>query len=69
MWESSGPILERHRSIDSQGRRIELLNFRTSGHQIGWFLRYTRIESLPRLVNVLRGDIELIDVEFPDGFG
>ena len=32
--------------------------------RIGEFLRYTRIDSLPQLVNVLRGEMSLID---PDG--
>jgi len=32
--------------------------------QLGQFLRYTRIEDLPQLVNVLRGEMSLID---PDG--
>ena len=66
-WESSGPILEKRVSMGRQGQRIELLNFRTTGHQLGSFLRYTRIESLPELVNVLRGDIDLVDIEFPAG--
>jgi lipopolysaccharide/colanic/teichoic acid biosynthesis glycosyltransferase len=67
-WESSGPILEKRVSIGRQGQRVALLNFRTTGHQLGSFLRYTRIESLPELVNVLRGDIDLVDIEFPAGF-
>jgi lipopolysaccharide/colanic/teichoic acid biosynthesis glycosyltransferase len=29
--------------------------------QVGEFLRYTRIESLPQLINVLRGEMSLID--------
>jgi lipopolysaccharide/colanic/teichoic acid biosynthesis glycosyltransferase len=32
--------------------------------QIGEFLRYSRIECLPQLINVLRGEISIID---PDG--
>jgi lipopolysaccharide/colanic/teichoic acid biosynthesis glycosyltransferase len=32
--------------------------------QIGEFLQYSRIESLPQLINVLRGEMSIID---PDG--
>jgi lipopolysaccharide/colanic/teichoic acid biosynthesis glycosyltransferase len=32
--------------------------------QIGHFLRYTRIEALPQLINVLRGEMSMVD---PDG--
>jgi hypothetical protein len=31
-------------------------------------LRYTRIEVLPQLINVLRGDIDVIDIEVPAWF-
>ncbi len=76
--ESPGPIFYRHPCLDHSGRRIEILKFRTTLHQaqyggatyrrgastrIGWFLRYTRIEDLPQLVDVLRGELTL----FGDG--
>jgi lipopolysaccharide/colanic/teichoic acid biosynthesis glycosyltransferase len=32
--------------------------------QVGEFLRYTRIECLPQLINVLRGEMSILD---PDG--
>jgi lipopolysaccharide/colanic/teichoic acid biosynthesis glycosyltransferase len=55
-----------------------MLSFRTIAHdpegtlprwapkptQIGQFLRSTRIETLPRLINVLRGEMSITD---PDG--
>jgi len=75
--ESSGPVLEKCPCIDRGGRRFPILKFRTLMHdpehtmaiwarktQVGQFLRYTRIEDLPQLVNVLRGEMSLID---PDG--
>src|SRR5438067_657987 len=67
-WETSGPVLEKSASIGREGRPVKLLNFRTTGHQIGWLLRYTRIETLPQLVNLLRGDIDLLDIEAPGSF-
>jgi lipopolysaccharide/colanic/teichoic acid biosynthesis glycosyltransferase len=72
--ESQGPILERQMCIARGGRRFYLLRFRTTAHApqrmrgwrphvttVGQFLRYTRIESLPQLVNVLRGEMSLCD--------
>jgi lipopolysaccharide/colanic/teichoic acid biosynthesis glycosyltransferase len=73
--ESTGPVLERRECIGRGGRRFQMLKFRTTMHdprhatpawaqkttQVGEFLRYTRIEDLPQLINVLRGDISIID--------
>jgi lipopolysaccharide/colanic/teichoic acid biosynthesis glycosyltransferase len=73
--ESSGPVLERQPCIRSGGRRFRMLKFRTSVHdpeqstpvwaqrmtRVGRLLRYTRIEVLPQLVNVLRGEMGIID--------
>ena len=77
-WEGSGPILERETCIARGGRRFEMLKFRTmlpdpehtmpvwarKTTQVGEFLRYTRIECLPQLINVLRGEMSILD---PDG--
>jgi lipopolysaccharide/colanic/teichoic acid biosynthesis glycosyltransferase len=71
--ESAGPVLERQERIGRGGRRIERLKFRTTVHdpklataawtrkttQLGEFLRHTRIDDLPQLINVLRGEITL----------
>ena len=77
-WEGPGPILERRRCITRGGRRFEMLKFRTiepdpehtipiwarKTTQVGQFLRYSRIDSLPQLINVLRGEMSIVD---PDG--
>jgi lipopolysaccharide/colanic/teichoic acid biosynthesis glycosyltransferase len=77
-WEGPGPILERETCIARGGRRFEMLKFRTmlpdpehtmpawarKPTQVGEFLRYTRIECLPQLINVLRGEMSILD---PDG--
>jgi len=68
-FEGPGPILDRLSCIGRGGRRFQMLKFRTTVHeregtmpswarrptQIGEFLRYSRIECLPQLINVLRG--------------
>ena len=75
--ESPGPILERQACIARRGYRFSLLGFRTTAYlpsgasrwadrsstQVGHFLRYTRIDRLPELINVLRGDIGLFEAD------
>jgi len=74
-WESPGPVLDRRSCIGCNGRRFQMLKFRTAVHDpehatpawaqrttgVGQFLRYTRIDVLPQLINVLRGEMTLID--------
>ncbi len=74
-WESSGPLFDRRSSINREGRPFEALTFRTTEYdeararrarkvtRVGKFVLYTRIVSLPLLINVLRGDISLIEME------
>ena len=71
--ESAGPVLERREYIGRGGRRFRMLKFRTAMHdyakptwarqttRVGEFLRYTRIEDLPQLINVLRGELSIMD--------
>ena len=73
--EGPGPILHKQSCIRSGGRRFQMLKFRTIVHdpddripiwackttQIGEFLRYSRIEALPQLINVPRGEMSMID--------
>lgn len=77
-WE--GPaVLERQERIGCCGRRFQMLKFRTTVYdpehatpawaqkmtRVGQFLRYTRIEDLPQLINVLRREITLNDRFLP----
>lgn len=73
--ESVGPVFDRQTCIGRHARRFQMLKFRAAVHdpyqtvprwrhghtRVGQFLWRTRIESLPQLVNVLRGDMSLID--------
>jgi len=76
--ESTGPIFVKLTCIGLGGRRFEMLKFRTLVHdpehtiplwarkptQVGQVLRYTRLDALPQLINVMRGAMSIID---PDG--
>lgn len=73
-WETPGPAFERQASLTRSGRRFQELTFRVTEYdelgapwsrnitRVGWFLIYTRIVSLPQLINVVRGDIMLADM-------
>jgi len=74
--ESAGPVLERQERIGRGGRPFQRLKFRTAMDdprhttpawarqttQVGQFLRHARIDDLPQLINVLRGEITLADL-------
>ena len=74
-YESPGPVFDRYECVGIGGRRFKLLKFRVTRHdpahrpslwtehttRVGVFLRYTRIEDLPQLINVLRGEMTLVD--------
>jgi lipopolysaccharide/colanic/teichoic acid biosynthesis glycosyltransferase len=71
-WEGPGPIFERQERLGPTGRRYHLLTFRTTVLRptwarevtaVGQFVRYTRIDALPRLINVLRGEISMIETD------
>src|ERR1700675_483668 len=75
--ESPGPVFERRQCVGIGGRRFDALSFRTTLHtgkdaelawhrapqmtRVGPYLRYTRVDDLPQLFNVLRGEMTIID--------
>ena len=71
--DGPGPVFSRRERLGLGGRQISALEFRTL-HQnaqltrVGWFLHYTRIDDLPQLINVVRGEMSLIGTgrERPD---
>jgi lipopolysaccharide/colanic/teichoic acid biosynthesis glycosyltransferase len=76
--ESTGPVLERRTRIGAGGRQFQMLSFRTTAQragqirpvwqatQLGHFLRSTRIDALPQLINVLRGEMSLFETSLFD---
>ena len=80
-WDSPGPALETRERIGRGGRSFRMLIFRTTvyrpGHptsawtarettRVGSFLRNTRIDGLPQLINVLRSDMSMSDMSLFD---
>jgi lipopolysaccharide/colanic/teichoic acid biosynthesis glycosyltransferase len=76
-FESPGPVFERRQCVGIGGRRFDALKFRTTVQavedaepawrraaqmtRLGPYLRYTGIDALPQLFNVLRGEMSIID--------
>jgi len=74
--ESAGPIFDRQSCI-GRGRSFQMLRFRTVAHEpegalpmwarqktrIGEFLSQARIDALPQLFNVLRGEMSIVDFD------
>lgn len=79
-FENPGPALDRRVALSREGRRFKALMFRTTEHdersgrwsrnvtRVGQFLIYTRIAALPQLINVVLGDITLMDIEDRSSF-
>lgn len=76
--DSPGPVFARESCIGRRGRRFQMLHFRTTVHEhaelrpgwakpevtrVGGFLRYARIDGLPQLLNLLAGDMSVIEIE------
>ena len=72
--ESPGPVLDRQESLNRDGRRFQKLDFRVVEYdgsrrnwpgditRVGSFLLFTRIVTLPQIINVARGDIQLTEM-------
>jgi undecaprenyl-phosphate galactose phosphotransferase/putative colanic acid biosynthesis UDP-glucose lipid carrier transferase len=65
--DGSGPVLSRRVRICRNGQWIQTFAFRTAANRrrgmtcVHRFIRWTRIDTLPQAINVLRGDLRFID--------
>src|SRR5881392_480693 len=76
--ESTGSVFERRARVGNGGRTFQMLSFRTTAQtqgrlrstrqatKIGHFLQSTRIDALPQLFNVLRGEMNINDTPLFD---
>jgi len=73
--DSPGPVLSKWEQWGAQGHKFQLISFRTENlapqgpsrfrnrpplTPVGAFLCWARIDSLPQLINVLRGDLTIV---------
>ena len=66
--DSPGPVLSKREQWGPQGRKFQLFSFRTESltqrsnrlTPVGAFLCWTRIDSLPQLINVMYGDLTIV---------
>ena len=77
-WESAGPVFQSRERIGQDGRRFRMLSFRSNAYdpgqrrfrgettRIGHFLQSTRMDALPQLFNVLRGEMSLAEMTLLD---
>ena len=72
--DSRGPVLVWERRMRPPGRQFWTLKFRCTAHGpgdrpdatfVGGIIRYLRIDTLPQLVNVLRGEMTCLPAD-PD---
>ncbi len=66
IWLDSGrPVFYRQDRIGLQGRRFQILKFRTmldddDVTRVGRFLRRTHVDELPQLWNILKGEMSMV---------
>jgi lipopolysaccharide/colanic/teichoic acid biosynthesis glycosyltransferase len=74
--DSPGSVLSKREEWGTQGHKFQMFSFRTENHApqgsdrlsnqppeptlIGAFLYWTQIDTLPQLINVLRGDLTIV---------